>query len=143
MDELDKLRQWLLTYPKWDEGGLLYIDYTDGMPGNSGLFPGGLEELSRKTDVLGRVTVRNRYHFALYRVAAGDEDNTENARWLLEFQNWIQRQSVQGKAPVFGDEPSRERICAQKGRLRRDPQTGTSTYSVTLTVDCIRRMDNG
>lgn len=142
MDELEKLQQWLLTYPKWDVGGLMYIDYTDGLPGNTGLFPGGLEELSRHTDVLGRVTVRNRYHFALYRMVAGDKDNTQSARWLLEFQNWIQQQSAEGKAPVFGDEPAMERICAQKGRLRRDAQTGTSMYCVMLTVDCVRIINN-
>ena len=135
MTDLEKVRQWLLGYPAWEEGKLLYIDYTDAVPGNAGLYPNGLEEVSRKTDVLGNVTVQNRYHFALYRVVDGQEDNTENAAWLMAFQKWVQSQSAAGLAPQFGDEPARERIRAEKGKLKEASQTGTGTYVVTLTAE--------
>ena len=39
MDVLDKVRQWVQTFPLWEEGNLLYIDFTDGVPGNVGIFP--------------------------------------------------------------------------------------------------------
>lgn len=138
MTDLEKLRQWLLTYPKWDAGGLLYIDYTDGVPGNSGLYPAGLEEVSRREDVLGNVTVGCRYHFALYRVTTGQADNRDNAQWLLDFQSWVRAQSQAGLAPTFGDEPAREQIRAEKGRLHKASQTGTGTYTVTLTADFVK-----
>lgn len=138
MTDLEKVRQWLLSYPKWEEGGLLYIDYTDAVPGNAGLYPSGLEMVSRREDVLGNVTVQNRYHFALYRVVTGQEDNTQNAQWLMEFQQWVQSQSVAGLAPQFGDEPARERMRAEKGKLKEASQTGTGTYMVTLTAEFIK-----
>lgn len=134
MNDLEKLRKWLLTYPGWGESGLLYVDYTDAVPG-LGLYPAGLEELSRQEDVLGNVTVKCQYHFALYRVTAAQEDKTEDAQWLLNFQQWVQQQSVAGRAPKFGDVAGAERLRAQKGKLKEASQTGTATYVVTLTVD--------
>ena len=38
MTDLEKVRQWLLSYPKWEEGGVLYVDHTDAVPGNGGLY---------------------------------------------------------------------------------------------------------
>lgn len=134
MNDLEKLRKWLLTYPNWSESGLLYVDYTDAVPG-LGLYPAGLEELGRQEDVLGNVTVKCRYHFALYRVTAAQEDKTEDAAWLLEFQQWVQQQSALGLAPQFGDVPGTERLRAQKGKLKEASQAGTATYVVTLTAD--------
>lgn len=134
MNDLEKLRKWLLTYPNWGESGLLYVDYTDAVPG-LGLYPAGLEELSRQEDVLGNVTVKCRYHFALYRVTAAQEDKTEDAVWLMDFQQWVQQQSVLGLAPQFGNVPGAERLRAQKGKLKEASQAGTATYVVTLTVD--------
>lgn len=137
MTDLEKMRQWLITYPKWDEG-LLHIDYTDALPGNLGLFPTGLEEVSRREDVLGNIAVKNRYHFALYRVDARQENNEENALWLLDFQNWVQNQSAAGIAPHFGDEPAQERLWAEKGKLKEAAQTGTGIYAVTLTAEFVK-----
>lgn len=134
MNHLEMLRQWLLTYPNWGESGPLYVDYTDCVPG-AGLFPAGLEELSRQEDVLGNVTVKCRYHFALYRVSAAQEDRAGEAQWLLGFQQWVQQQSVAGLAPQFGDVPGAERLRAQKGKLKEASQTGLATYVVTLIAD--------
>lgn len=138
MDNLEKLRQWLLRYPQWGEGWHLYVDHTDAAPGNAGLYPGGLEELSRKEDVLGNVTVKNRCAFTLYRVATGQQDGKYNAAWLLDFQDWVQQQSAAGLAPQFGDDPRRERLWAQKGKLKTANQTGTGLYAVTLTAEFVR-----
>ena len=135
MDVLEMLRQWLLTYPAWEEGGLMYIDFTDGLPGSAGLYPAGLEELSRVADVTGAITARNRYSFVLYRLTERQEDNEANARWLLEFQQWVQQQSAAGLAPVFGDEPARERLYAQKGRLQETNDAGTGIYAVNLIAE--------
>ena len=128
---LEQVQNWLKQFPLWGET-VLYVDYTDAQPGNMGLFSGGIEELERKTDILGKVTVRNRCGFTLRRVSAGQQSNEADAAWLLEFQKWVQQQSVQGKAPVLGENT---RWRAEKGRLREASQTGTGVYVVHLTVE--------
>lgn len=120
-----------MNFPGWGEA-MLYVDYTDAEPGNMGLFSGGLEELERKTDILGNVTVRNRCSFTLRRVSAGQQSNETDAVWLLDFQNWVQQQSVQGLAPQPGQQT---RWRAEKGRLRDASQTGTGVYTVNLSVE--------
>lgn len=134
MTNLTELGNWLRTFPKWDEGWVLHTDRTEAEPGNSGLFPLGAEELSRREDVLGNVTVACRCRFYLYRVAQ-QADPHANAQWLLEFQQWVQQQSAAGAAPQFGDEPRQERLRAEKGKLSEVSQTGTGTYVVTLTAE--------
>lgn len=134
MTDLDKMLQWLQTFPQWN-GQKLYVDYTGADPDNCGLFPAGLEEISRREDVLGNVTVRNKYHFALYRVTTGQQEGKENAAWLLALQAWIQAQSAAGLAPVFGDVPAQERIRGEKGRLQQANQTGTGKYLMTITAE--------
>lgn len=140
MTALEKMTAWLQTFPLW-QGETLYVDYVDAVPGNAGLYPEGLEQVSRREDVLGNVTVKNRLHFVLYRVTAGQQDNRENSAWLLELQKWVQEQSAAGLAPSFGDAPHRERICAQKGKLKSASQTGTGTYTVNLTVEFTKQYE--
>ena len=137
MTDLTTLSSWLLTFPGWDEGWVLHTDRTEAEPENTGLFPLGAEELSRREDVLGNVTVRCRYRFYLYRVAQ-QSDPQANARWLLEFQQWVQQQSAIGAAPRFGDDPKAERLRAEKGKLSEASQTGTGTYVVTLTAEFVK-----
>ena len=40
MTELEKLENWLKTFPLWD--GSLSVDVTDSVPGGMGLYPKGL-----------------------------------------------------------------------------------------------------
>ncbi len=138
MTNLTKMRNWLQTFPLWDADWVLHIDHTDAEPGNSGLFPLGAEELSRREDVLGNVTVQCRYRFYLYRVT-GQADPLANAEFLLEFQQWVRQQSATGAAPRFGDDPKQERLRAEKGKLGEVSQTGTGTYIVTLTAEFIKQ----
>lgn len=138
MRDLEKLRQWVMSFPRWEDESLLYIDYTGAVPGNVGLYPAGLEEVSRTEDVLGNVTVLCRYRFSLYRVSSGQEDGTINALWLMDFQNWVRDQSLRGLAPAFGDDPAKEQIRAEKGRLKNGSQTGTGVYCVELTAEFVK-----
>lgn len=137
MDILEMLRNWLVTFPKWDVGGLMYIDFTDGVPGSTALYPQGMEELRRVTDVTGGVTAHCRWTFVLYRMTE-QQDNAADAAWLLELQQWIQQQSATGQAPIFGDEPGRERLYARKGRLQKANTAGTVSYSVELSAEFIK-----
>ena len=127
---LDVLRNWLQTYPRWE--GTLGIDYADGVPGNSGLYPKGMTELSRREDVLGNLKIRCGYTFTLQRAALPGE---ENARWLLDFQNWVMEQERLGLVPKFGDEPKTERFRAFEGQLDTHTQAGCALYTVRLYAE--------
>lgn len=137
MDVLQRLKQWLMRYPGWGEAQI-YVDYLESDPVNAGVYPQGLEELERREDVLGNVTVSCRYRFMLYRMVTGQQDNEGNAGWFLDFQQWVQQQSISNQAPQFGDIPGRERIRAEKGKLQEASQAGTGTYGVVLTVDFMK-----
>ncbi len=143
MTDLEKVRSWLKTYDGYDILGKFQVDYTDQIPSNGGIFPSGLVEISRKTDIFGSVTIQNQYNFGLYYVFTKDpgDDMTAkvNADWIMDFQMWIQKQSSIGKAPFFGDEPWRESIHAQNGVLYDADEEGVATYMVQLSVNFTKR----
>lgn len=127
---LDTMLAWLQTFPGWE--GILQIDYADSVPGNTGLYPRGITELSRREDVLGNVKVRCSCAFTLQRAAVPGMDN---ARWLLDFQNWVADQDRLGLAPKFGDEPKNERLRAFEGKLHSRSQAGSALYTVMITAE--------
>lgn len=128
---LEKIRAFLLSYPGWEEGNLLFIDEADHMPGNAGLFPEGLQTVAVRQDILGNKEVRYRLAFSLYRASAETE---KDAPWLLDFQNWIAGQSALGRIPALGDVPREESLRAEKGKLTRRQGTG-GLYCVLLTAE--------
>ncbi len=136
--DLDKVKAWLATYPKQELLSRFSIDWTDQIPNNGGLFPNGIVEVNRASDIMGNVTVVNQYNFGLYYTfakAPGDEEGAEsNAEWVFDFQKWVQAQSATGKAPTFGDESWSETITAQNGTLYEATDEGTAMYMVQLTV---------
>jgi len=137
MDDIEKLRDFVTAYPDWEAGKLLFIDYTDGVPGNGGLFPEGITQVTVREDILGGREVDMRLQVCLYRATAAQ---AEDAGWLLRFQNWVAAQSAGGKAPVFGDVPSRERLYAEKGRLSQR-RSGGNVYSVMLTAEFTKKYE--
>lgn len=143
MTDLEKLREWIKTFPGYEKLQALYIDYTQPAPSSGGLCPQGLTVLSGARDILGNLTVENRYTFGLYCVfekAPGDDEAAAaNGEWLLSFQSWVQEQSALGLAPAFGEEPARERLQASGGRLFAADQEGTAIYQVILTADFVKR----
>ena len=106
MTALEKMRDFVGSYPGADILSEFRIDYTDQIPSNGGLFPSGLVEISRRSDILGNATVTNQYNFGLYcnleRAPGDDVQATINADWLMGFQEWVQAQSIQGLAPYSG-----------------------------------------
>lgn len=130
MKDLEKLRRWLLTFPGWP--GELSVDKMQAGSA-TGLFPLGLEETDRKEDFLGNAQAVCRYRFALYTRLNPGQDC---AQWLLDFQNWVQQQSIAGLAPRFGDIPHAERLQAREG-VCKDPGV-LGTYAVTLIADFVR-----
>lgn len=145
--DLEKMRAFVESYPNFAELGGLAIDYADRVPGAASLFPGGLVERRRRTDLLGNVTVENQYNFALYAVlgkAPGDDVGaTANAELVADFQRWVQAQSVQGLAPTFGDEPRTESMTAQSGAIYSASDEGTAVYAIQLAATFIKRFVRG
>lgn len=138
MTALETVRAWLATFPDFDILSAFQVDYTDQVPSNGGIYPSGLVEIERRRDIMGNTTVTNQYNFGLYYVftkAPGDDIGaTINADWVMSFQEWVQEQSVTGRAPAFGDEPRTEKIIAQNGVLYEADEEGTATYMVQLSV---------
>lgn len=138
MNALEKIKAWISTYPGHRILSDFHVDFTDQIPSSGGIFPNGLVEVTRSADIVGRLTVTNQYNFGLYYVftkSPGDDAGAAiNADWIMDFQEWVQAQSVTGKAPVFGDLPNAEKITAQNGVLYDADEEGTATYMVQLSV---------
>ena len=142
MSDLEKIRKWVSSYPGANRMRDMKVDYFSQNPDNGSIDPSGLVEVSRNEDILGNVTVENQYNFALYFVflKAPDDDQgaTENAAWLMDFQRWVQEQSIRKKIPTFGDDPARESARAQNGALYAADEEGTAIYTVQLSINFIK-----
>lgn len=146
MSDLEKLRQWLSAYPGFDIAGEFLVDYTDRIPASAGLFPAGLKEIGRSTDILGNVTVRNQYNFSIYTVlekSPGDNITAVgNAERVMNFQSWVREQSAMGLAPVFGDpECGKEIIRAEDGAVYSASEEGLAVYVIRISVLFGRRYE--
>jgi len=140
MTDLEKIREWIATFPDFDILGQFQVDYTDSIPANGGIFPSGLVEVDREEDIVGNTTVQNQLNFGLYYVftkSPGDNTGaTVNADWVMNFQRWVQSQSITGAAPTFGNiDTDEEQIKAQNGVLYEATDEGTATYMVQLSVN--------
>lgn len=146
-DALETMRGFVASYPGADMLSGLAIDYADRVPDCASLFPSGLVEIRRRTDLLGNVTTENQYNFALYTVlgkSPGDDAAaTQNAEWQMGFQEWVQEQSARGLAPTFGDEPRAERIVAQNGEIYSADDEGTAVYAIQIAVNFTRHYERG
>ena len=142
MTDLEKIRNWLKGYPGADPVQDLKVDYYSPDPNNGSIDPSGLIEVSRTTDIMGGVTVENQYNFALYFVLLKSPDDdtgaTDNAALLMDFQQWIQEQSLRRLAPIFGDDPDAETIKAQNGALFAANEEGVAIYTVQLSINFIK-----
>lgn len=145
MTDLARIREWLNTFPKINRLQGLKVDYYSTQLDNSSIAPSGLQEISRKTDILGNVEVKNQYNFSLEFVltkSPGDDVGAEeNADWLLEFQRWVQEQSVRKLVPTFGDEPSTETIKAQNGANTYADIEGNGVYTVLLSINFTKKYE--
>ena len=145
MTPLEKIRDWLATHPGYNILEHFRVDYTDQIPANGAIFPSGIVEVERRSDIVGNVTVTNQYNFGLYYVflkpPGDDAGATINADWIMDFQEWVQEQSITGSAPVFGDVPRDERIKAQNGVLYAADDEGLATYMVQLSVQFKKKFE--
>lgn len=138
MSPLKKIRDWLNTFPGIDRLQELRVDYYSQQPDNGSIDPSGVQVISTKEDILGNKTVEKQYNFGLYYVLAKDPGNdevaTENADWVMEFQEWVNEQSILHLAPTFGDLPRTEEMKAQNGAVSAADNEGVAIYMVQLSV---------
>ena len=136
--DLDRVQEWIATYPGHDILNQFSVDYTDKIPGTGGIFPNGTVEIARTPDILGNVHVVNQYNFGLFyrfQKSPGDSEGAEvNADWVFDFQKWVQDQSCMGLAPTFGDCPENEKITAQNGTMIDASDEGWAMYMIQLSV---------
>ena len=136
MTALEKITAFVGGYPGADILREFQIDYTDQIFINGGALPPGLVEIRRKADLMGRVAVVNQYNFRLH--CATEKTPGDGAAWLTEFREWVQNQSVQRLASVFGDVPSQEQITAQNGVLYDAGDGERAVYVVQLCVQFVK-----
>lgn len=136
MTDLERVKEWLATFPGHDILTDMHVDYTDHIPDNGGVFPAGLVELRKRTDVLGNVTLYNQRNFAIYYVlekSPGDDVGALiNASWVEDFQDWVQEQAARGLVPKLGDRTTA--ASAQNGILYDADAEGVATYAVQLSI---------
>lgn len=123
MDFLEKILAWLRGFPGLES---LAVEQVGAKPGNCALFPLGLQELSRKQDVVGNTVTLCCQSFLLRRNGLRQ---AAAAGWLLELQDWVRQQSLAGLAPRFGLDSS---VRAEKGKLAQASQTGIGAYEVKI-----------
>lgn len=145
MTDLAKIREWLQTFPQFNRLQGLKVDYYSTQLDNSSIAPSGLQEISRTEDILGNVEVKNQYNFSLEFVltkSPGDDVGAkENADWLLQFQRWVQEQSICKLVPTFGDEPATETIKAQNGANTYADIEGNAVYTVLLSITFTKKYE--
>jgi len=139
MSDLERIREWIKSFPGMPED--MAIDYTHNNPINAGLFPQGRQEISRrKANIASEdVIVTNQYNLSLMPIfvksPGDDEQATQNAEWVMDFQQWVQDQSIMGEAPTFGNyDTDSEIIRAQNGMFYNDRDSGVSAYTAVLTI---------
>lgn len=145
MSDLERIRKWVSSYPGAARMRDLKVDYFSQNPDNGSIDPSGVVEVSRTEDIVGNITVENQYNFALYFVfmkdPGDDQGATDNATWLMDFQQWVQEQSIRRKVPIFGDEPATETIKAQNGALYAADEEGSAIYTVQLSINYIKHYE--
>lgn len=122
---MDKLQTWLSRYPGWEE-----------CPAHVCMLPKDMEEISRRTDVLGNTQAGCRYYVTLFWELPTLGSTQEDTHRLLKFIQWVQHESATGHAPCLGDVPARERLRTEKGGLT--PGAQNVTYTVTLVADFMK-----
>lgn len=133
--KIQKLRDFIASYPNIDRFGECHIDWTDAEVGNYGIMPTGESVIRREEDITGFVTVYKQYNISLYAMefTINDIMRLEASGWLEDFTEWIEGQSECGLAPTLGDNPAEEHITAQNGMLFDLSDNGqTGRYQIQI-----------
>lgn len=107
MEQLETIRQWLLTWPGWGSDTLAW-EQLEHKPGQGALYCLGLEQLEQQQDLQGNTLSRCRLHLQLRRCTlAGQQPG-----WPAQLQLWLLQCSAAGQSPALG--------CTDQRRLWAD-----------------------
>lgn len=109
MTDLECLIEWLKTYDGYDILGSCQVDYTDQIPNQGFVFPQGLVEVERREDILGNVTLTDRYNFGLYFTFEKALQDDTAARAKRKLGDGL---------PALGTGTERPRACAELWQYR-------------------------
>lgn len=119
MDILEILQRWLVQ-----QGVASQVDALPVAPEKNGLYPQGRQELWRREDVLGGVTVRARYTFLLRFMAAPGEDFASKLLRLQEIAG--------SNPPEFGENQA---FRAENGKCTKKAGSGLWIYELRLIAE--------
>lgn len=136
MEQLETIRQWLLTWPGW-EGEQPQWDRLTQAPGHTALTCLGLEERQRQQDLQGNTLSLCRLHLQLRRYTlAGSRPG-----WPAQLQLWLLEQSAAGLAPQLGCAQSR--LWADGCRQLSCHQPGLCLHQLELWAEFTIYLEGG
>ena len=130
MEFLEEVLKWLATFPLWQEGESLQLEALGYLPGEVTVRQEGMVTKNRWADITGRVSRRARIVLGLKKVS-GLPDGRDGA-WLLEFQQWVAKESELRRAPAMGLDSI---WFAEAGKVEGSVGAGTSVSGVRLITE--------
>ena len=127
MEFLEEVLKWLGTFPLWQENENLQLEEMGYLPGDVTVRQEGMVTKNRWADITGRVSRRARIVLGLKKVSGLPD--IRDAAWLLEFQQWVAKESELGRPPALGLD------CvwfAEAGKMDGSVGAGTSVAGVRL-----------
>ena len=160
----DALRQFLISFPDWEEYGLapptgkfvglsqiaagsfgkaagttqLALQYTGSSPVRTGSDP------LFATYVRGdrQVTRQASFDFLIMQRSVTSGERADMTEFLWAFTEWLDAQAHAGTAPKMGDEPATERIWATNGGTIGIHEEGkASLYLLNIHIEYIKHYD--
>ena len=127
MEFLQEIVTWLATFPLWPENVNLRLEEMGYLPGDVTVRQEGMVTKNRWQDITGQIFARVRVVLGLKKV--GGMPNGYDAAWLLEFQNWVARESALGRVPTMGFD---SQWWAEAGSMQGSVGAGTGVAGVRL-----------
>ena len=127
MEFLQKVLDWLATFPLWQENESLHLEEMGYLPGDVTVRQEGMVTRNRWADITGRVSRRARIVLGLRKVCGMPDER--DAAWLLEFQQWVAKESELHRAPRIGFDSV---WFAEAGKMDGSVGAGTGVAGVRL-----------
>ena len=146
--KIDDLREFILTYPRWDDFGIappadISLDRFSSadetaqlaltMTGNDIVRGGG--DRVWEMDVRGFAAVSRQADFKLRLLCSSGTNAQREAanEFLLDFTGWLDEMNVRREVPFFGNDADRERTWASGGGFSEEREGGKrGVYSIDL-----------
>lgn len=135
---LEQLRQWLESWPGWDQSPAIAIDGLDLAGGAVSLRPGGASETSFRGNILGGGELSTSYRFWLelrMEKPLGDPGaGMQNAALLLALQDWVNVENARHRIPTLF-ENGHQSLRATGSALQQAGPDGLARYRMELVVE--------